>query len=51
MNVVELTQEMVSTPSVSGNERGCVDLLAGLLPEARVVGRNGWAVRGDGPRT
>ncbi|MHC4959989.1 MAG: M20/M25/M40 family metallo-hydrolase [Planctomycetota bacterium] len=51
MNVVELTQALVRLPSVSGNEQGCVELLAGLLPGATVSGRNIWATRGDGPRT
>jgi len=51
MKVVELTRELVRIPSVSGNEQGCVELLAGLLPAARVSGRNVWALRGDGPRT
>jgi acetylornithine deacetylase len=51
MNVVELTRALVRIPSVSGNEQGCVELLAGLLPGATVSGRNVWATRGDGPRT
>jgi acetylornithine deacetylase len=51
MDVVELTRALVRIPSVSGSEHGCVALLADLLPGARVLGRNVFAVRGDGPDT
>ncbi len=51
MNVVELTRNLVRIPSVSGSEQGCVDLLAGLFPDAVISGRNIFAVRGDGPKT
>ena len=53
MNVVELTRALVRIPSVSGSEAGCVALLQGELAAfgPRVVGRNLFAVRGEGPRT
>ncbi|MDH3591802.1 MAG: M20 family metallopeptidase [Planctomycetota bacterium] len=50
-DVVSLTQQLVSIPSVSGAEHGCVALLAKLLPSAVVSGRNVYAVRGDGANT
>jgi len=51
MNVVDLTRSLVRTPSVSGHEHGCVELLRELLPGAVVSGRNVYAVRGSGSRT
>ena len=51
MNVVELTRKLVSIPSISGNEMGCVEFLSGVLPEPTVVGRNIFASRGSGSRT
>jgi len=45
---VDLVRDLVRLPSVSGDERRCVELLADLLPGAVVSGRNVWAARGDG---
>ncbi|MHC4409178.1 MAG: M20 family metallopeptidase [Planctomycetota bacterium] len=50
-DVVELTRELVRRSSVSGNEAECVALLADLLPNAQVSGRNVWAVKGEGDKT
>ena len=53
MNVLELCRDLVRIPSLSGEEEGCVALLADRLREfdPTVSGRNVFAVRGDGPRT
>ncbi|MEM8884509.1 MAG: M20 family metallopeptidase [Planctomycetota bacterium] len=50
-DVVDLTRALVRRPSISGNEAACVELLADLLPDAKVSGRNVWALKGEGDRT